>query len=59
LDLVQAQDQGEYLTVENDNTGEGEVEEEGWPVAGVDHGEDDGGHEDQHLDQQGPHDPAR
>ncbi len=59
LDLVQAQGLIECLTVENDNTGEGEVEEEGRPVAGIHHGEDDGGHEDQHLDQQRPYDPAR
>ena len=31
-------------TVQNDYTAKGEVEEEGWPVAWVDHGENDGGH---------------
>jgi hypothetical protein len=49
---------GHFLTVEDDDAAEGEVKEEGGPVAGVDHGQDDGGDEDQHLDQKRPNDPA-
>ena len=38
-----------YLTVEHSYTADCEVEEESWPLAGVDHGQDDGGHEHQNL----------
>ena len=53
---VNAEDK--VLTVENDYTAECEVEEERRPIAGVHHGEDDGGDEDQNFDEQSPYDPT-
>ncbi len=47
------------LTVEHSYTANCEVEEESRPLAGVDHGQDDGGHEDQNLHQQRPNDASR
>ena len=47
------------LTVEYDDCEDGEVEEDAGPRGGVDHGEDDGDHEDDDLDRQRPHDARR
>ena len=46
-------------TVKRDDGEDGDVEEDSWPPGGIDHGEDDGDDEDDHLHEEGPHDAAR
>ena len=47
------------LTVEYDDSEDGEVEEDAGPRRGVDHGEDDCDDEYHDLDRQRPHDARR